>query len=159
VSSNFERLLAELGGRDGAALAVQMAGFDQSRAMRLTEAQAGGAGALFGSDRVDADDMGEAMRWACAEAGQLLDPHTGIALAAARRAALPDDVPVVTLATAHPAKFPDAVERATGRRPALPAHLADLMDKPERFAVLPAAVGAVEGFVRERTRAGAGAVH
>ncbi len=150
VSSNFERLLAELGGRDGAALAAQMAGFDTTRAMRLTETQHGGAGALFASDRVDADDMAGAMRWACAKAGELIDPHTGIALAAARRAALPDDVPVVTLATAHPAKFPDAVERATGVRPALPARLGDLFGREERYVTLPATLAAVSGWIAAR---------
>ncbi len=150
VSSNFERLLAELGGRDGAALAAQMTGFDSSRAMRLTDAQHGGAGALFASDRVDADAMASAMHWSCARAGRMIDPHTGIGLAAARRAALPADVPVVTLATAHPAKFPDAVERATGVRPALPSRLGDLFDREERYVTLPATLDAVSRWIAER---------
>ncbi len=150
VSSNFERLLFDLGGREGALLAEQMAGFDATRAMRLTDVQHRGAGALFASDRVDADDMAGAMRWACADAGQLIDPHTGIALAAARRAALPDDVPVVTLATAHPAKFRDAVERATGVRPTLPVRLGNLFAREERYATLPATLAAVSGWIAER---------
>ncbi|HWK36905.1 threonine synthase, partial [Sphingomonas sp.] len=120
VSSNFERLLFDLAGRDGAAMAEQMRGFESSRAMRLTNAQQQGAAALFTSDRIEPGDMSEAMRWAHAEAGQVIDPHTAIGLAAARRAGLPADVPVVTLATAHAAKFGDAVERATGVRPSLP---------------------------------------
>ncbi len=62
-------------------------------------------------------------------------------------------MPVVALATAHPAKFPDAVERATGLRPKLPPHLADLLDRPERFTVLPNEQGAIERFIRERARA------
>jgi threonine synthase len=65
--------------------------------------------------------------------------------------------PMVVLGTAHPAKFPDAVERASGVRPALPPHLADLMDRPERFTVLPALQEAVEVFIRERSRAARGA--
>ena len=150
VSSNFERLLHDLGGRDGAALAAQMAGFEGTRAMRLTNVQSEGAGALFASDSVDADDMNAAMRWACAEAGQVIDPHTAIGLAAARRADVAADVPVVTLATAHPAKFGDAVERATGVRPTLPARVGDLFDREERYDTLDATFEAVSGYIAER---------
>ncbi|MGN6269798.1 MAG: threonine synthase [Sphingomonas sp.] len=149
VSSNFERLLFDLAGRDGAAIAGQMRGFEASKAMRLTNAQREGAGGLFASDRVDLDEMAMAMRWACDEAQEVIDPHTAIALAAARRAGL-DEVPVVTLATAHPAKFPDAVERATGVRPALPARVGDLFDRQERYATLPATFEAVTAYIAER---------
>jgi threonine synthase len=150
VSSNFERLLFELGGRDGQALAAQMTGFEATHAMRLTDRQHSGAAALFGSDRVDADDMMTAMRWAHERASQVIDPHTGIALAAARRVAdLPARTPIVTLATAHPAKFGDTVERATGVRPALPARVGDLFERRERFVTLPATFAAVSGFVAE----------
>ena len=75
----------------------------------------------------------------------LIDPHTATATAAARQ--LAGEHPVVTMATAHPAKFPDAVERATGVRPALPAHLADLLDRPERTETSPNDLAAVEEFV------------
>src|SRR3546814_1098578 len=98
VSSNFERLLFDVGGRDGAALAEQMRGFEASKAMRLTNAQTEGAAALFASDRIDLDEMAMAMRWACDHAGEVIDPHTAIGLAAARRADV-GDAPVVTLAT------------------------------------------------------------
>jgi len=150
VSSNFERLLHDLGGRDGGALAEQMRGFESARAMRLTNAQSGGAAALLASDSVDAGDMAEAMRWACAEAGQIIDPHTAIGLCAARRASIPADVPVVTLATAHPAKFGDAVERATGVRPTLPGRVGDLFDREERYVTLDATFEAVSTYVAER---------
>ena len=150
VSSNFERLLFDLAGRDGPALAAQMAGFESSRAMRLTNAQQQGAAALFASDRIEADDMSRAMAWAHARADEILDPHTAIGLAAAQRAALPPHVPIVTLATAHPAKFNDAVERATGIRPTLPARVGDLFDREERYDVLPATFEAITGYVAER---------
>src|SRR3546814_16595395 len=101
-----------------------MRGFEASKAMRLTNAQTEGAAALFASDRIDLDDMAMAMRWACDHAGEVIDPHTAIGLAAARRAAV-GDAPVVTLAKAHPSKFPDAVERATGARSALQGRLGD----------------------------------
>jgi threonine synthase len=153
VSSNFERLLFDLGGRDGPALAEQMRGFETSKAMRLTNAQREGASALFASDRIDLDDMALAMRWACDASGQVIDPHTAIGLAAARRAGLPADVPVVTLATAHPAKFRDAVERATGQRPTLPARMGDLFDREERYASLPGTFEAVTAYIAERASA------
>ena len=146
VSSNFERLLFDLGGRDGAALAGQMKGFEATRAMQLTNAQRDGAAGLFVGERVDSDDMALAMRHACETAAQVIDPHTAIGLAAARRHAAPG-VPMVTLATAHPAKFRDAVERATGVRPALPARVGDLFDREERFTVLDATYDAVSGYV------------
>ncbi|MBX3595408.1 threonine synthase [Sphingomonas sp.] len=150
VSSNFERLLFDLAGRDGVALADQMRGFESTRAMRLTNAQQQGAAQLFASDRIEAGDMAQAMAWACSHAGEILDPHTAIGLAAARRADVPADVPIVTLATAHPAKFGDAVERSTGIRPTLPPRVGDLFDREERYAVLPATFDAVTGYIAER---------
>ncbi|WP_066659015.1 MULTISPECIES: threonine synthase [unclassified Sphingomonas] len=150
VSSNFERLLFDLAGRDGPALAAQMAGFESSKAMRLTNAQQQGAASLFASDRIEADDMSRAMAWAHARADEILDPHTAIGLAAAQRVALPSHVPIVTLATAHPAKFDDAVERATGIRPTLPPRVGDLFDREERYDVLPATFEAITGYVAER---------
>ena len=148
VSSNFERLLWDVGGRDGTALAAQMRGFEASRAMRLTNAQQAGAAALMTGERVDADAMAQAMHWACTHAGQVIDPHTAIGLAAARR--LGGDAPVVSLATAHPAKFPDAVERATGARPPLPARLGGLFAREERYDTLPAEYDAVRDFIAAR---------
>jgi len=150
VSSNFERLLFDLAGRDGPALAAQMAEFESSKAMRLTNAQQQGAASLFASDRIEADDMSRAMAWAHARADEILDPHTAIGLAAAQRVALPPHVPIVTLATAHPAKFDDAVERATGIRPTLPPRVGDLFDREERYDVLPATFEAITAYVAER---------
>lgn len=137
VSSNFERLLFDLGGRDEAGLAAQMAGFEATKALRLTDAQLARAGELFVSVRADADDMAGAMRWACEHCSQILDPHTAIGLHAARSLEWPRGVPVVTLATAHPGKFRDAVERATGHRPGLPARVGDLFGREERYISLP----------------------
>ena len=147
VSSNFERLLFDLGGRDGAALADQMRGFEATRAMRLTNAQFQGASALFTSARVDSDGMQSAIRWGWEAAGELIDPHTAVALAAARADGLDPAIPMVTLATAHPAKFRDAVERATGQRPSLPARVGHLFDREERCTNLPGDYDAVRDFV------------
>lgn len=150
VSSNFERLLFDVGGRDGLALAAQMAGFEESKAMRLTNAQREGAAALLGSARIDADEMARAMRWAYDAAGQVIDPHTAVGLAAALAADLDPSVPVVTLATAHPAKFRDAVERATGVRPSLPSRTGDLFGREEDFVTLPATFEAVTEYIAGR---------
>lgn len=149
VSSNFERLLFDAGGRNGVALAEQMAGFEASRAMRLTNAQREGASALFRSARVDAEGMGLAMRWAYEGAAQIIDPHTAVGLAAARADDLDPTIPVVTLATAHPAKFSDAVERATGTRPPLPARVGSLFDREEAYSKLPGTFEAITAYVAD----------
>ena len=149
VSSNFERLLFDCGGRDGAALAEQMRGFEASKTMRLTNAQREGASALFSSARADPNEMSRAMAWASQNCGELIDPHTAIGLHAARSAGLPREIPVVTMATAHPAKFPDAVERATGQRPPLPSRVGDLFDREERCTDLPGDYATVAAYVAE----------
>ena len=140
VSSNFERLLFDAGGRDGAAMAEQMRAFEASKAMALTNAQAEGAAALFTSARADQVETARALQWAYRAAGQVIDPHTGVglhcALAVAEAGTVAAGVPLVTLATAHPAKFPDAVERAIGVRPALPARVGDLFGRAESFTEL-----------------------
>lgn len=151
VSSNFERLLFDVGGRDGPAMAAQMAGFEASKAMRLTNQQREGAAGLLSSARIDLDDMSLAMRWACERAGQVIDPHTAIGLGAARQAEV--DAPIVTLATAHPAKFGDAVERATGVRPVLPARVGDLFEREERYETLPATFDAVTEYIAKTAQA------
>jgi threonine synthase len=138
VSSNFERLLFDAGGRDGVAMAQQMRAFEATKAMALTNAQAQGASALFTSARADQVETARALQWAYRNAGQVIDPHTGVGLHGAQAVAssLPEGVPIVTLATAHPAKFPDAVERAIGMRPALPARVGDLFGREESFVEL-----------------------
>ena len=147
VSSNFERLLFDVGGRDGAALAEQMRGFEATKGMQLTNAQREGAAALFSSARADADEMLRAIRWAYVETGELIDPHTAIGLHAARTAGIDPAIPVVTLATAHPAKFRDAVEQATGIRPTLPARVGDLFEREERLVELPGDYAAIAEYV------------
>jgi threonine synthase len=153
VSSNFERLLFEMNGRDGGLTAEQLARFRTTG--RLTVEPDQRAEYLEGSFRAarcdDATTIAEIGR-VYADTGILIDPHTATGTFAARRLAAPAET-VVTLATAHPAKFPDAVERATGVRPALPPHLADLFDRPERTERLPNDLATVQKFVRSVSRA------
>ena len=151
VSSNFERLLFDAGGRDGAALAAQMRSFEATKAMQLTNAQATSAAALFASARADQVETARAMQWAYRAAGQVIDPHTGVGLHGAQALAaagvVPAGVPLVTLATAHPAKFRDAVERAVGTRPALPARVGDLFGRAESFVEIAGDYGAARDYV------------
>jgi threonine synthase len=126
-----------------------MVGFEASKAMQLTNAQREGAARLFSSARADAGDMAQALRWAWEHTGELLDPHTAIGLHAAKASDLPSEIPVVTLATAHPAKFREAVERATGQRPVLPARIGDLFEREERLAELPGDYAAVADYVAQ----------
>ncbi len=148
VSSNHERLLFDLLGRDGAATAELIGRF-----RRTGSAEAPSPPDVFAAVRVDDDatlaEMGAMHR----HHGRLVDPHTAVGLRAA--AMLGDTgLPVVCLATAHPAKFPDAVERATGIRAALPARLADLAGRPEHYDVAPAELGAVQAWARGVLAAG-----
>jgi threonine synthase len=153
VSSNLERLLFDLYGRDGAALGQAMASFRRNGQLATGAERWNTARQAFDAYRFDDRETLRAIAEIRRQSGELVDPHTAIGVAAAHAADA--NGPVVALATAHPAKFPDAVERATGIRPALPAHLADLLDRPERVEVLPNDVKAVQGFVRARGLKGA----
>ena len=152
VSSNFERLLHELMEGDGDAVAQAMQQFRQTGAFALSQDQHARARAGFDGFRLDDPGTLDAVARVHADTGLLIDPHSAIGLAAARGNRRATQVPTVALATAHPAKFPDAVERATGRRPPLPDRLADLYDRPERYTTLANALDRVQAFVRGVSR-------
>ena len=146
VSSNHERLLFELLGRDGAATAELMGRF---RSLGSVE---GPRDPVFAAASLDDAATLAVIADLHRRTGYLADPHTAVGIGAARLCRRRPDLPMVCLATAHPAKFPDAVERATGIRPALPAHLADLAERPERYDVLPADVAAVRAYIEGAVR-------
>ncbi len=149
VSSNFERLLFELLDRDPAATSATMQGFRATNRMHVPATAWDRARTLMQGFRLDDDGTVAEMRRLHAQ-GYLADPHTAIGIAAAR--ALPcRDVPIIAAATAHPAKFPDAVQRATGQRPPLPPALADLYEREERFTCAPNSLDAIEAQVRAFT--------
>jgi threonine synthase len=152
VSSNFERLLHELKGRDGAAVAAAMAEFRRTGTLPTSAAEWDEARRLFAAHRVDDAATMREIAATFRATGELLDPHSAVAVAAARTEKAS---PMVALACAHPAKFPDAVEKATGARPVLPPALADLMQRKERLAVLPNDLAAVQRFVRDVARVAA----
>jgi threonine synthase len=147
VSSNFERLLFDLYQRDGAAIADLMARFDSGDISFSSVAMAA-ARALFSSQRVSDEETCAQIARTWQDCEYLLDPHSAIGLKAALEAGVDAAVPVVTLATAHPAKFPQAIAQAgVDREPALPLHLHDLHQRPERFEVLPNELAAVQQFM------------
>ena len=153
VSSNFERLLFELLGRDASATANTMARFRSEGRMPVPDAAWQQARALFHGFTLDDDQTLAEIHRLHRDAGYLADPHTAIGTAAARACAPADaSIPVIVAGTAHPAKFPDAVERATGVRPPLPPRMADLYQREERYAVLPADLGQIEDAVRAHAR-------
>jgi threonine synthase len=151
VASNFERLLFELKGRSGAAVAAVLGAFRRDGALPPDDQAWRAAAKLFAAHRLDdadtLDEIGETYK----RTGILIDPHTAIGVAAARAHAN-RDTPTVALATAHPAKFADAVERATGVRPPLPEALAEIMEKDERVTILPNDITAVARFVCDHAR-------
>lgn len=151
VSSNFERLLFEMNGRDGAATAEQLKDFRTSGKLNVapsifTDWIAG----VFAGYRCDDKQTLTTMQDVHQKSGMLIDPHTAVGLSAARQSKgtnYPKSQSIITLATAHPAKFPDAVRQATGQIPTLPEHLADLMSRSERSVSLPNELRAVQTFV------------
>jgi len=149
VSSNFERFLFELYGRDGEVTAQSIAEFRDTGKLSVGDNLWQKARETFTGYRRD-DVETKAVIGAVHDAsGYLLDPHSAIAVAAAQAKAAGFATPVVALATAHPSKFPDAVEEASGIRPALPAALADLQERPERLTVLPNDIAQVQAYVRD----------
>jgi threonine synthase len=154
VSSNFERLLFELKGRNGAAVGEAMRLFRQNGSMPWDERAWCMARRRFSAYKVDDTQTLDTIAETYAQSGVLIDPHTAVAVGAARAemGKANGAVPMIALACAHPAKFPDIVERATGIRPALPAALGDLLERRERVVVLPNDLGTVKEFVRARAR-------
>ncbi len=147
VASNFERLLFDLCDRNGDRVRELMAVFAEEKTFQISDDQLGRARELFAAHKADEAETLEMMAFMLAKTGEMVDPHTAVGLVAAKACAGGKESPVITLATAHPAKFPDAYEQATGIRPALPRHLQDLMSKPERLTVLPNDLQAVQAHI------------
>jgi threonine synthase len=150
VASNFERALFEASGRDAAWTAQAMADFARTRRLELPPAILRDLRARYSAFACDDDETLAQIARVHKEHDRLVDPHTAVAMAAAAK--IESDAPVVVLSTAHPAKFPDAVRRATGVIPQLPARLADIFSKEERYETLPADVGSVREFVVKKKR-------
>jgi threonine synthase len=154
VSSNFERLLFELCGRDAGVVREALVQFRDDGRVDLGPELLAMAREIFDAARIDDAAVTRLIATTYRRTGVLVDPHTAVGLGAAALHEGEPGVPMVCLATADPAKFPDAVEAAVGFRPALPAHLADLFEREERVVELPNDLAEVEAYVASSTMAG-----
>lgn len=157
VASNFERLLFDMHGRDAAQVRSLMADLDKNGGFTVSANALAETKQLFAAGRADEAQTKAMLRQAFAGSnGMLIDPHTAVALSVAAEQrgsrAVAADIPLITLATADPAKFPDAVREATGQHPPLPPRMADLFERPERQTVLPNDVTAVRAFIERHTK-------
>ena len=150
ISSNFERALFFAYGQDGAAVAALMEELKATGGFTIAPAPLAALRALYASGRVSEAETTEAIKAERARSGEILCPHSAVGVAVAN--AHIGTVPMITLATAHPAKFPDAVEAAIGARPALPARMSDLFDRPERVTRVPNALAELEALIRKERR-------
>ena len=148
VSSNFERALFDAYGRDGSAVAALMAELKQG-GFHISANAMTALGAQFASGRCSEEETVDTIRRTFARTGEILCPHSAVGVKVAEEHL--GTIPMITLATAHPAKFPDAVESAMGQRPALPPRMADLFGRPERVTRAPDDLAALEALIRERT--------
>ncbi len=148
VSSNLERLIHELLGRDGEAVAEFMAKFRDVGHIAMESDRFSPVTELWSAASIDDATTSATIARHHADGGRLVDPHTAVGLAASERLRRDPTQPLVTLATAHPAKFPAAVKAATGVHPGLPPHLVDLFDRPERLTPLPDDLATVQAHVR-----------
>jgi len=153
VSSNFERLLFDAYERNAGAVRALMGSLTQSRRFALSGQGLARIRAAFTAGSADEDEVAATIRTVKRETGNFVDPHTAVGIAVAEKEPRDPTVPMVVLATAHAAKFPDAVAAACGVRPQLPEWLADLDQRPERVTVLPVDQSAVERFVLGTSRA------
>jgi threonine synthase len=147
VSSNFERALFDAYGRDGKAVAALM-GEMASGGFTVSQGAIQMLRDTFASGRCDEAETSATIARLLAQTGEVLCPHTAVGVKVASEHL--GTTPMITLATAHPAKFPDAVMAATGVRPALPPHMADLFERPERMTPMPNDLAALQSLIRER---------
>lgn len=156
VSSNFERLLFDASGRDAAAIRAMMGSLGQSKRFAMPPQALSEMRNLFSADRASEDEVAATIRTTLRETGHFIDPHTAVGVAVAEKENRDPSMPMIVLSTAHPAKFPDAVEAACGMRPGLPDWLSDLETKKENITVLPPDQAQIERFVLAASRAARG---
>jgi threonine synthase len=149
ISSNFERLLFDMNGRDGAAVERFMAQFKQSGRYSVESPLLAKMLELFAGRRLDDPGTLSVIGAVHKATGAVLDPHTAVGVSALNDVNVEAAIPRIALATAHPAKFPQAVEKATGIRPELPPAMGDLFNLPERFTSLPNSLDTVKRFIRD----------
>lgn len=152
VSSNFERLLFDVLDRDADRVAGLMAELKTEGRFEIPPQALDRIRADFSAGRAGEAETLATMRSVYETCGEIVDPHTAVGIHVGREKRRPGLTPLVHLATAHPAKFPDAVEKAIGKRPSLPPHLSDLYEREERFQVIENAEERVKEFMRSQNR-------
>ena len=152
VSSNFERLLFDAADRDASVIRNQMASLKQSGQFEVSDRTMNSILADFVAGSCNEEETKKQILSVLETTGYLCDPHTAVGLHVAENH-LSEDVAMITLGTAHPAKFPAAVEEATGVHPELPLRIGDLMERPERFEILPNDISRVEAYIESKSRA------
>ena len=150
VSSNFERLVYLANNCKAETVVRAMAGLKQSGSFTLDNAALAAIRHEFDSGCASEAETAATMKAMLASTGELLDPHTAVGVHVAQHHMA--ESPMVVLATAHPAKFPDAVMKATGVNPALPEKLKGLMEREESFTVLPNSAEAVKSLILEKQK-------
>jgi threonine synthase len=153
VSSNFERVLFDAVNRDAGRLGAMMKSLEETGAFTLDAATLAQLRGQFEAFRIDETETAATIARVHAETGMIVDPHTAVGIAAGRKSRRDPAVPMVCLATAHPAKFPDAVKKAIGRAPPMPDALAALEGLPERLTILPNDPARVQDFIKGASRA------
>jgi threonine synthase len=153
VSSNFERLLFELTGRDASRVRGYMDALTQSGRFEMAGDELTLMRALFGAARIDQQQTLDVMRQVKAEHHMQIDPHSAIGVGAARQAVLADGVPIVSLATAHPAKFPKAVVEAYDEQPDTPQRVVDMLTLEENFIPVANKLADVQALIRAKAQA------
>ncbi len=154
ISSNFERLVFEIAGRDAARVRELMGNLVTSGSFALNQGEHASLRQLFAGERIDEDGIRETIRRLHDATGHICDPHTAVGIGAATRVSRNPAVPMVMLATAHAAKFPDAVASAIGVRPAEPERLTRQRQLAECVTRLPNDLSAVAAFIGEHARVG-----
>ena len=152
ISSNFERLLFEILDRDGERVATMFQALQQSGLLSVDQSILAELRQTWSSYRVDDNQTLETIAHIYQETGQLIDPHTAVGIATARENENRNNIPTICLAMAHPSKFPEPVQKATGVKPELPSHLADLDQRKEKFSILPNSLEAIKEFILETVR-------
>jgi threonine synthase len=150
VASNFERALFEASGRDAAWLRDSMAGFQRNRKLQIVPKVLSSLQVRYASNRADDRATTEIIRQTYARTGRIVDPHTAVGLAAAQKIGGREGVPLVVLATAHSAKFPEAVEAAIGQKPPLPERLSRLFELQEKVVAFEPKMPLVRAYIEDR---------
>ena len=149
VSSNFERLLYNVYEGDGAEIRNLMENLKQSRLFKIADEPLNKAKMNFDAMRVSEEETKNTISDVYSRGGHMIDPHTAVGVKAARENWRDQETPMVSLSTAHPAKFPEAVKEVTGKHPKLPAHMADLFEREEKFDVLPNDLEVLKKYILE----------